>query len=285
MKKISNQQMINEMEIQMYLEGKSDNTYNRYKRILEKIEKHFEGKAISELKAGEIRKYLMEIRKSKKETTYNNYVAALRYVEKKIIGSKENIEYMLPLARLKKREVIVPTDEEVIKLIRECEDKEMKCIIELAITTGGRISEIVKIKFEDIYRTQNKLRIKGKGGKERYTEMPEEMLKELEEYYRGYRKRIDNEYMFSREKGHVKSDYVGRELKRIEKKIGLKEYTMHQLRKYFATKKYAQTRDIKYVSRILGHHDETTQRKYISENYEQYKTLTTTEIIVRAQQR
>lgn len=54
----------------------------------------------------------------------------------------------------------------------------------MAITTGGRVSELVKIKFEDIYRAQNKLRIKGKGGKERYTEMPDEMLKELEEYYR-----------------------------------------------------------------------------------------------------
>lgn len=91
--------------------------------------------------------------------------------------------------------------------------------------------------------------------------------------------------MFSREKGHIKSDYVGRELKRLEKKIGVKEYTMHQMRKYFATKKYVETRDIKYVSRLLGHQDETTQRKYISENYEQYKTLTTKEIIVRAQYR
>ena len=176
----------------------------------------------------------------------------------------------LPLKRNEKRkERNIPSEEEIKRIIENCEDQELLSFIMLGVGSGLRISEIASLKVRDIKRGKHKIVVVGKGKRERETIVDEITLQVLRKYY-VIRREYDNEYLFSRKtiKGYVKADEIGRKLKKYMEKQGM-EYTMHDFRRGFATILYKGEVDLVTIKRYLGHDSIETTMKYI--NNEKYR--------------
>jgi len=128
------------------------------------------------------------------------------------------------------------TDEESKKLRRMCEEAAIiskskgnqmavrnRLIIEMALGTGLRVSELANLKIDDIHirKGQNSLTVNnGKGGKHRVVGFNNK-LKTLIQEYLDYRKSMSS-YLFASERGEKMTRFgVGRVFKTMAAKAGL----------------------------------------------------------------
>lgn len=271
---MENYEVLRELEKSLMLENKSKGTLERYTSNIKKLMNYYEGKKLSELTEDELRCYAFSLhQKGLAPSTYNNHIASIKYVYRKVLFKRIN-ENKIPFKRNKKKEVIIPNNEEIVKIINSSEVKEIRLIVMLVATSGLRISEAIKIKAEDIKADRNQLRVIGKGQKERWVPIEEMVIEELRQYWLKEREKIEgNNYIFARRnyQGYIKSDYVSRELRKLMKKINLRNYTMHTIRHAFATQVYNQTKDIEYVGKIMGHDLIATTEGYIHSKEIEYK--------------
>ena len=171
------------------------------------------------------------------------------------------------------------TDEESKKLRRMCEEAAIiakskgnqlavrnRFIIETALGTGLRVSELANLKVDDIHirKGQYSLTVNnGKGGKHRVVGFNNK-LKMLIQEYLDYRKSMSS-YLFASERGEKMTRFgVGRVFKTMAAKAGLdSKHSIHTLRHTYATNLYkASGYNLRMVQKQLGHSSITTTTVY-----------------------
>jgi len=171
------------------------------------------------------------------------------------------------------------TDEESKKLRRMCEEAAIiakskgnqmavrnRLIIEMALGTGLRVSELANLKIDDIHirKGQNSLIVNnGKGDKHRVVGFNNK-LKTLIQEYLDYRKSMSS-YLFASERGEKMTRFgVGRVFKTMAAKAGLdSKHSIHTLRHTYATNLYkASGYNLRMVQKQLGHSSITTTTVY-----------------------
>ena len=171
------------------------------------------------------------------------------------------------------------TDEESKKLRRMCEEAAIiakskgnqlavrnRLIIEMALGTGLRVSELANLKIDDIHirKGQNSLIVNnGKGDKHRVVGFNNK-LKMLIQEYLDYRKSMSS-YLFASERGEKMTRFgVGRVFKTMAAKAGLdSKHSIHTLRHTYATNLYkASGYHLRMVQKQLGHSSITTTTVY-----------------------
>ncbi len=139
-------------------------------------------------------------------------------------------------------------------------------IIELALGTGLRVSEISNLLVEDLFlkKGQNSLHVRnGKGGKDRLVQISP-ALKTLILDYLNYRK-SNSPYLFASERGNqITPSGIQQLFKRWAKKAGLPvRYSIHSLRHTYATRLYrASGYNLRLVQKQLGHSSVATTQVY-----------------------
>lgn len=149
-----------------------------------------------------------------------------------------------------------------------------RLIIEMLYATGVRVSELVNIKYEDIDFNNRRIRVLGKGNKERivyYGEYAEEVLKE----YISTHERNRENYLFTNSKGDKITDRGVRYIiDNIMNKLSVKVHvTPHVLRHTFATDMLNNGCDIKVVQELLGHSSLRTTEVYTHVTNERLKEV------------
>lgn len=272
---MTNREVYNSLEKMLEMENKSNSTYMRYAKAINEMETYLKNKNLSDLKEEQIGQYAYYLHKqSKSSRTYNSKIAAIRYMYRKAI--KRPIEdCYLPLKRNeKKAERIIPSKDEMAKIIKNCKDIELLSFIMLASGSGLRISEIASLKIANIIKGRNIIEVIGKGKRQRTTVVDDVTLNVLRRYYK-YNRVLDNEYLFSRRnhRGYIKTDEVTRRLRKYLEEMNM-NYTMHDFRRVFATIMYEAGVDLITIQRYLGHDSIVTTMKYINiEKYEQKKEV------------
>ena len=171
------------------------------------------------------------------------------------------------------------TDEESKKLRRMCEEAAIiakskgnqiavrnRLIIEMALGTGLRVSELANLKIDDIHirKGQNSLIVNnGKGDKDRVVGFNNK-LKTLIQEYLDYRKSMSS-YLFASERGEKMTRFgVGRVFKTMASKACLdSKHSIHTLRHTYATNLYkASSYNLRMVQKQLGHSSITTTTVY-----------------------
>ena len=171
------------------------------------------------------------------------------------------------------------TDEESKKLRRMCEEAAIiakskgnqmavrnRLIIEIALGTGLRVSELANLKVDDIHirKGQYSLTVNnGKGGKHRVVGFNNK-LKVLVQEYLDYRKSMSS-YLFASERGEKMTRFgVARVFKTMAAKAGLdSKHSIHTLRHTYATNLYkASGYNLRMVQKQLGHSSITTTTVY-----------------------
>ena len=140
-------------------------------------------------------------------------------------------------------------------------------IIEVALGTGLRVSELSNLKIEDLHlgKGQNTLIVRnGKGGKDRVIGFNSK-LKSLILEYIDYRVSC-SPFMFHSERGEKMTRFgIGRVFKTIAEKTGVvaQHHSIHSLRHTYATNLYkASGYNLRLVQKQLGHSSITTTSVY-----------------------
>lgn len=143
-----------------------------------------------------------------------------------------------------------------------------RAIIEVLFSCGLRVSELVNLKWGQLYTGERFLRILGKGSKERLVPISDRALREIDNYM-PWRSQLDikpgeEDYIFLNRRGaHLTRTMVLIMLKRQAQEAGLnKEISPHTLRHSFATALLEGGADLRVIQVLLGHESISTTEIY-----------------------
>jgi site-specific recombinase XerD len=154
---------------------------------------------------------------------------------------------------------------EIKTLIDSVKNIKHRTIIMLLYSTGMRLSEIAALKITDIDSKNMRIKVvQGKGAKDRFTILSEQVLVELRAYYIICRPK---EYLFN---GYTAGKplsmrMIQHSVQNALIKLGLesKHYTVHTIRHSFATHLVDNGTDLHTVKELLGHSSLQTTMRYM----------------------
>lgn len=139
-------------------------------------------------------------------------------------------------------------------------------IIEVLISTGCRATELCNIKMTDI--DGNKIKILGKGNKERWVYLSPRAMISLENYYKV--RKSESPYLFTgqdiktkQETERMNNQSLNCLLKKIAKRAGVEGCHTHKFRRTAATLALRRGMPIEMVSKMLGHQQISTTQIYL----------------------
>ena len=238
--------------------GRSEITTRNYCYAIERFLNNYSNDTkISKLSVDNIIKYFKKnfLDKNLSANTYNFNLAAVRYFY--LICFERNIsKTLLPTSNIRKRFPTIVSKEQFIKIINNETNLEHKCWFLLSFCCGLRVKEIATLKIENINSKEHKLKVIGKRNKERFTILPDVVIKYLRLYYKSKNYKCTSGYLF---KGielneHISPRTVGNSFTNLKKDYNLpKEITEHSLRHSFATYYLMNGGDILILKSMMGH--------------------------------
>ena len=260
--------------------GRSEVTIKNYRyAIIRFLNRYDEKTNISKLTTDDIIKYFKKdfIDKGLSAATYNVNLAAVRFFY--LICFERSIsKVLLPNSKLRKRFPKIVTKELFLKIINNEDNLEHKCWLLLSFCCGLRISEVATIKIEDIYSKEHKLRVLGKGNKERFTILPDIVIRFLRLFYQKKRYTHKKGYLFIGQNinNHICERTIGNYFSSLKKEYNLPpEITEHSLRHSFATYFLMNGGDLLVLKSMMGHKslNSTSIYVHLSQNFNNIKGI------------
>ena len=148
------------------------------------------------------------------------------------------------------------------------EGQRNRAIIEVLFSCGLRVSELVNLKFNDVFEREKFLRIIGKGDKERLVPISDAALHEIKLWL--YDRNLMNvkpgeqDYVFLNRRGaHLTRTMILILIKRTADDAGItKTVSPHTLRHSFATELLKGGADLRAIQEMLGHENIKTTQIY-----------------------
>lgn len=148
------------------------------------------------------------------------------------------------------------------------EGQRNKAIIEVLFSCGLRVSELTALKLSDLFMSDNFVRIKGKGRKERLVPISAKAVKELKLWFidrdRMNIKPGEDDFVFLNRRGaHLTRTMILIMIKRCAEAAGIeKTVSPHTLRHSFATALLKGGADLRAIQMMLGHESISTTEIY-----------------------
>ena len=158
---------------------------------------------------------------------------------------------------------VVLNQKEVSRILSSVNNIKHRAILMLVYSAGLRVSEVVKLKPEDIDTERKLIRMKGaKGRKDRYTILSDAAMETLRIYLQA---NTPKNWLFLGQKAdsHITTRTVQKIFDDAVKKAGIrKEVSVHSLRHSFATHLLESGTDLRYIQELLGHKSSKTTEIY-----------------------
>ena len=271
-----NTSMIESFISSKQIEGCSDRTIKYYKEIIDKFNEGFD-KSIKKITTEEIRSYLSNYKEM--STCGSTTIDNIRRVLSSFFSWLEDEDYIIksPIRRIHRiktpttvKEVL--TDENLEKLRDECENIRDLSLIELLISTGMRVGELVNLNISNLNFEDRSCIVLGKGNKEREVYFDAKTKLHLKEYIS---KRNDtNDALFvSLREPHQRLSISGIEL--IVRNLGvntnINKVHPHKFRRTLATMAIDKGMPVEQVQKLLGHVKIETTMHYAMVNQSNVK--------------
>lgn len=255
-------ELLDEFLLDKTLQGCSPRTIELYRYIIQKY-LHFVEKQETDDVTEYVREYIAYMRLER--GTSQNYCATISTILRTYLSFCGVDTSSIPMLKRQKQLPRALTGEEVEAFLKGQDkilknSKRNKLIINLFLSTGIRVSELIGIRLEDIDRSARSIRVLGKGNKIRTVLYNKETSLLLKEYLS---RLSDNQvYLFENKYGNP---FCVKTIQTIVKKQGMsaglkRTVTPHMLRHTFATQLLLKGCNIKAIQQLMGHESlETTQ--------------------------
>ena len=269
--KITNVKYIENFINAKKVEGCSKRTLKYYKEIVEKLVFKID-KPIQEIQTEEIRNYLSNYKEDSQcsAVTIDN----VRRVLSSFFTWLEDEDYIIksPIRRIHKVRTAKTiketfTDENLENMRDNCSHIRDLALIELLISTGMRVGEVIKLDIKDINFQDRSCIVFGKGNKQREVYFDAKAKLHLIEYIN--ERDDDNEALFvSRNSPHQRLSIAGIEkiIRDIGKNTDLEKVYPHKFRRTLATMAIDKGMPVEQVQRLLGHAKIETTMHYAMVN-------------------
>jgi integrase/recombinase XerD len=159
----------------------------------------------------------------------------------------------------------VMSAQEIKTLIDSIKNIKHRTVVMVLYSTGMRLNEIAHLKIADIDSKNMRIKVvQGKGAKDRFTILSQQVLLELRAYYIICKPK---EYLFNGSRpGRPLSPRAIQHLVQIalvRAGLGSKDYTVHTIRHSFATHLVDHGTDLHTVKELLGHATLQTTMRYM----------------------
>ncbi len=199
--------------------------------------------------------------------------AALKYFFKVYLKNASVIENIKSPKRSKSLPKILSKDE-IKQIFKATKFGRNRLMLQFMYGSGSRVSEVIKIKVDDLNLKERTATIRGgKGNKDRIIILSKDWVSDLKKYLN--KKRIKSEFVFSKKNGKALStDTVQRIVRISAKNAGItKHVTPHSFRHSYATHLLEAGTNIRYIQALLGHSNLNTTQIYTNVASEQLKKI------------
>lgn len=246
----------------------SNNTVVAYRNDLETFKlfclDHYEISNIAVVTYPIIRDWIINLsEKNLSPLTINRKISSLsKYYDFLLKIQVNKVSPLKNHKRLKvQKKLIIPfSEDEVFKIIdvfsKDFEGKRNLLIVDTLYSTGIRRDELINIKLNDVFLSENLIKVLGKRNKERLVPVLASLNKRIKDYL-DFRNEIhsNSSSLFITKKGKsIGPSLVYRVVKKYFSKVSTKVKTSpHVLRHSFATHMLNNGADINSIKEIMGH--------------------------------
>ena len=250
--------MIRELE----LRRKAPCTVTSYVKAVEELA-HYYRRPPDRISTEEVRDYMHFLVAGKKlsYSSCNHKIVAINFFFREVVGRK--VDLRVPM----KRSGRLPeplSRQEVARLIDVADNQKHRVLMMTAYSAGLRVSELVRLKPQDIHSDRLLIRVnQGKGRKDRYTLLSERLLGELRAYWREFR---PESWLFPNQarSHHMPTCTPARAFYRLKQRARITHGRgIHTLRHSFATHLLEAGVDLRTIQILMGHNSLNTTVKYL----------------------
>lgn len=251
---------------EMRLRNYSNQTIKAYVSCLRSFVRYIGPRHPRECDSDNIREFLLHLLTEKRwqASTVNQVINVLRFLYTELYKRPFVID---PLPRPKKERKLpdILNQDEVLRIFEAVENLKHKLMLMLAYASGLRVSEVVRLRIEDIDAERLLIHIRcAKGKKDRYVNCSESILKPLHIYW-GYYNLGREGWLFPGQRSghHLSIRSIQAVFERAVQTAGItKPVSMHTLRHSYATHSLEHGYDIRYIQKLLGHESLKTTEIY-----------------------
>lgn len=189
------------------------------------------------------------------------------YCCKKDICTK-NLADLLEPVKVKQKERAFITEEEFEELVNAIDHPVIRTVIQTMFYTGGRISEMINLKLEDV-DLKNKVFhiIEGKGKKDRDVPINEKLYSILTDYLTHIRESESGRFFAIPKTGKVSASFTNYCIHEAVNKLGWdKDISAHVLRHSFGTNLLEKGASVVSIQKLLGHANLAVTSRYLHQD-------------------
>ena len=248
------------------VEGCSDNTLHYYRSEITKFMGTVQ-KQIKDITPDDIRIYIAKlgIERGVSKTTQNNVLRILRsffaWLTQEEHIAKNPAQKIKQIKTVKKQKKAF-TNYDLEKIRSGADGLREKALIEVLLSTGCRVSEIVQIDYGKI--RNGKTVIMGKGAKERTVFFNAKAQFAIDEYVKS--RSDDNPALFVSDDARAQrcgKSWVEATVREIGKKVGVENVHPHRFRRTAATLAMSRGMPVEKIQKMLGHSTIATTQIYL----------------------
>lgn len=222
---------------------------------------------LEEVTKQKIRTFLYELEKDGKEaTTSNRKLTAIRSFCRYLLGEnyiKENPAVEIKSAKVESKLPEPLTIKKTLDIVGSAKTPKSKVVLNLLYGTGCRVEELAWIKLSDFDLEAKRIRLFGKGRKQRIVPLPDSTIKAIIEYMNSIE--LNGIYLFpspSNPDTHVTTKSIYKIVKRYGNKNDV-DISPHKFRHTYATHLLANGVNIRSIQKLLGHENMKTTSVYL----------------------
>ena len=255
------QRMSEDMQIRNF----SENSQKSYLQQVSLYARHFR-RSPEGLGPRDIRDYQVYLTNEKKlaPKSISIATAALRFLYTVTLKRPWDVAEVLPMPKAPQTLPVILSPEEVRQFLSCVPRRKARTILTVCYAAGLRISEAIALKPTDIDSQRMMIRVEqGKGQKDRYVMLSEQLLKILRKWYRYARPTV---WMFPGviPGSHITRSGVDDACELALKRSGLiKPVTPHSLRHAFACHLLEYGTDLRTIQLLMGHRSLSTTARCV----------------------
>lgn len=269
--KISKEEFLKKIEVELKISKNSDHTIKGYVQANQKL-LEYANKSPNQITEEDVKMYVAEKMEKTAASSVILFLAAIKFAYSTILKKDPTKNIKRP-----KREKKIPTvltKEEIKKLLDSFDTRKSILMTSMLYACGFRVSELTNLKVNDLNFEEKIGHVRsGKGKKDRIFNIPDFLLKDLQKQVKKQKEK-NQEYLFTGPKGQLSSRNLQKMIQKAAQRAGIqKDVHPHTLRHSYATHLLENGTDIRIIQELLGHSDISTTQIYSHVSAEQLKKV------------